>query len=83
MVDVAAHEAVVKDEPAQHPAPPGLRVGHIHLKVADLEAGSPGWTPGLQGPTLWSHPYLGGSGSEFVLVVTKTCSIFSTSNRST
>jgi catechol 2,3-dioxygenase len=26
-----------KDEAARDPAPPGMRVGHIHLKVADLE----------------------------------------------
>src|SRR2546429_5681144 len=37
MVDVAARAAIVKDEPAPNPAPPAMRVGHVHLKVADLE----------------------------------------------
>ena len=33
-----AHPATpVTDEPARDPAPPALRLGHVHLKVADLE----------------------------------------------
>lgn len=37
MVRVVQDRTVIKDEAAARPAPPAMRVGHIHLKVADLE----------------------------------------------
>jgi catechol 2,3-dioxygenase len=37
MVSETPKETPVKDEAASDPAPPTMRVGHIHLKVADLE----------------------------------------------
>lgn len=37
MTAVPHRAAPVKDEPAPEPAPAALRVGHVHLKVADLE----------------------------------------------
>src|SRR3954467_13124965 len=37
MAAVAQGGAVTKDEAASIPADPAMRVGHVHLKVADME----------------------------------------------